>query len=104
MPLKLQPNPTFDCQVSISVPGQEQKEAIGVTFRHLSRTGLREYLEGLASKTDAEGLASIVVGWTGIDEPFSKEALGRLLDNYPASSGEIFETYRRELLEARAKN
>ena len=43
-------------------------------------------------------------GWKGFDSDYSEEALAVLLDNYPAAGGELFEAFRRELMEARAKN
>ena len=39
-----------------------------------------------------------------MDVPFGKESLDALVDNYPAAAGEIFEAFRRELMEARTKN
>ncbi len=104
MTLKLQPNPTFSCPVSLTVPGQEVKAIITVTFKHLAKSALREFFAGLDGKTDAEALGAIVVGWSGVDEAFSAETLAVLLDNYPAAAGELFEAFRRELFEARAKN
>jgi hypothetical protein len=58
----------------------------------------------LEGKSDAEALAEIVSDWSGVDEKFSRDALGVLLDNYPAAAGELFDAFRKELLEARAKN
>ena len=101
---KLNPNPTFKTTVSLSVPGSAQSAAVEVTFKHLSRSALRDYFAGLEGKQDSEGLSEIIVGWSGVDAEYSREALGQLLDNYPASAAELFEAFRRELLEARRKN
>ena len=104
MSLKLQPNPTFACDVALSVPGQAKQAKISVTFRHFSRPQIKDYFEGLQGKTDADALGAIITGWSGVDVDYDADALASLLDNYPASAGELFEAFRRELLEARSKN
>ena len=101
---KITPKPTFRATVPLSVPGSDKPAAIGVDFRHLSKSALRDYFAGLEGKSDAEALAEVITGWEGVDVPFSADALAQLLDNYPAAAGELFEAFRRELLEARAKN
>ena len=100
---KLQPNPTFKAKVDITLPGA-QAAAIEIEFKHLSRSGIKAYFEGLDGKTDAEALGAIIVGWSGIDAAYSAENLAALLDNYPTASVELFDAYRRELMEARRKN
>jgi hypothetical protein len=104
MTLKLQPAPVFSCAVPITVPGQEARAIVNITFKHLAKSALREFFSGLEGKSDAEALAEIVSDWSGVDEKFSRDALGVLLDNYPAAAGELFDAFRKELLEARAKN
>ena len=104
MTLKLQPNPTFTIPVPLSVPGQESKAVVQVTYRHLSVNGLRDFYSALSGKTNLDGLAEIITDIAAVDEPFSKEALGKLLDNYPRAGAELFEAYRNELLGAREKN
>lgn len=104
MSLKLQPNPTFTATAELSVPGQEKTARVTVTFKHLARNKIQEYFKGLEGKTDADALGEIMVGWDGIDEKFSPEALAELLDNYPAAAGELFESFRTNLMESRRKN
>ena len=96
---KLQPNP-----VHPSVPGKEKPAAIKVHFKHLSRPEIKRYFEGIGGKQDAEALGEIITGWEDIDTPFSQGSLQQLLDNYPASGFELFEAFRRDLMEARQKN
>lgn len=100
---KLQPNPTFKARAPISIPGHKPAE-IEIEFKHLSREKSREFFENIAGKTDAEALGEIVVGWSGVDQAYSEEALAVLLDNFPSSAASIFETFRRELFEAKTKN
>ena len=101
---KITPKPKFNTTVQLSVPGSDKPAAITVEFKHLSKSGLKEYFAGLDGKSDADALAEIITGWQGVDLEFSPEALGQLLDNYPAAAGELFEAFRRELMEARRKN
>lgn len=104
MTLKLSPNPTFTCPVHLTVPGEAERATVTINYRHMGRSALRAYFEALGGKSDAAGLGEIIAGWSGIDEDYTPEALERLLDNYPLAASELFEAFRRELLEARAKN
>lgn len=101
---KLTPDPTFRASVAITVPGEEQPETIAVDFKHLPKSALRDYFASLDGKSDADALGAIIAGWSGVDTDYSAEALALLLDNYPAAAAEMFEAYRRELLDARRKN
>lgn len=101
---KLQPNPTFKAKVGISIAGQTRPAEIEVEYRYLSKAKVKEFFDNLGGKNDAEALSEIIVSWSGVEEAFSAEALGELVDNYPAASADLFDTFRRELLEAKRKN
>ncbi len=101
---KLQHNPTFKARVPVSVPGEAVSPEIVVEFRYLGKKAVADYFRNLGGKSDAEALAGIVVGWEGVDAEYSAETLAELLDNYPAAAADLFEVYRRELLEAKRKN
>lgn len=101
---KINPDPTFRVSVAISVPGSDKPQTIAVDFKHLPKSALRDYFTSLDGKSDAEALGAIVTGWSGVDTDYSAEALATLLDNYPAAAGELFDAYRRELLDASRKN
>ena len=101
---KLNPNPTFTAKVPLSIPGESKRATVDVEFKHLSRKAIQEFFQNLEGKTDAESLAEIIVSWKGIDAAYSAETLATLLDNYPAAGRELFEAFRLELMEARAKN
>jgi len=101
---KLQPNPTFKMPIGISVAGQAAPTEIEVEFKYLTKSKVREFFDKLGGKEDAAALAEIIVGWSGIDEPFTKKALAALVDNYPAAAMDLFDGFRRELLEAKRKN
>jgi hypothetical protein len=102
--LKLQPNPTFRAAAQISIPGEASPARVEVEFRHLGREALTTYFQGLEGRSDLDALADIVVGWSGVDAAFSREALAALLDAYPTAALALFEAFRRECLEAKAKN
>lgn len=101
---KLQPNPTFWARAEISVAGEAKPAQIEAEFKHLGREALRGYFEALEGKSDLDALAEILVGWKGVDEPYSAAALEVLLDNYPSAALGFFEAFRREALGAKAKN
>lgn len=101
---KIVPKTTFSAEVSLSVPGEAKPATITVDFKHLSKKAIKAYFENLEGKTDAEALGEIIAGWSGVDAPYSAESLEMLIDNYPAAAGELFEAFRRELIEARRKN
>lgn len=101
---KLNPNPTFNAKVQLSVPGQDKPVSVEIEYKHLSRPQIKKYFDGLEGKTDAEALSEIILGWKGIDAEYDSDTLQALLDNYPTSGGELFEAFRKELMEARRKN
>lgn len=102
--LKLQPNPTFKTKVAISVAGEAIGQMIDVEFKYLNKTKIKAYFENIAGKSDADALAEIIVGWSGVEAAYSAEALAELVDSYPSASADLFEAFRRELLESKRKN
>ncbi|WP_051278967.1 phage tail assembly chaperone [Chitinilyticum aquatile] len=100
---KLNPNPTFSATFGLSVPGGK-KEQVTIIFKHLPRAELKQFFEELEGKTAEEMLSEIVVGWKGFSEEFSQEALEALCINYHKAGAEIFDAFRREFLDAPAKN
>ncbi|MDP2792557.1 MAG: phage tail assembly chaperone [Sulfurisoma sp.] len=101
---KLQPAPTFKAKVGISIAGQARPNEIEVEYRYLTKEAIKTYFDNLQGKADADALAEIVVGWSGVEEAYSPEALSLLIDNYPAAASDLFDAFRRELLEAKRKN
>ncbi|MEY2686558.1 MAG: hypothetical protein RL375_756 [Pseudomonadota bacterium] len=107
---QLDPAPTFDASVSISVPGQADGIALQVTFRHKRKTAIADWISRARGRSDAEILDEVIERWSGVhnaagkDVPYSREALDTLLENYPAAKDDLFQTYLRELTEAKRKN
>lgn len=101
---KIQHNPTFKTIVPLSIAGQEEQPEIEVEFKYFGRRALREVIDRNAAEGEAAILKEVVVGWGRIDEPYSTEALDRLLDEFPAAASDFFIAYRRELVESKRKN
>lgn len=108
---KLDPAPTFEATVRLSVPGSDAGVPVKITFRHKRTRELDAWLKGAADRpNDAAYLAEVIAGWSGIGDsegqpvPFSTKALEQLLDAYPSASVELLLAYRRQLADARAKN
>ena len=113
--LKLNPNPTFADEVTITVPGQKEPGTINLTFKYRSRKEYGEFLASLEEKKDeagnvvvpgktvSEALPEFVIGWD-LPEEFNAENVEIFLNNYPAAYGEIFTAYSRLLLGSRVKN
>lgn len=107
---KLNPKPTFTAPVALSVPGLSEPLEVLFTFRHKGKEALAKWVATASQKLDAEALSEVVCGWAGVkdedgqDVPYTLTALSALLENYPASQGEVFRAYLRELTEAKRKN
>ncbi|HBC6230991.1 TPA: hypothetical protein KEW28_002784 [Proteus mirabilis] len=95
----LVPNPTFKANVKIPVAGKEKPEVVTFTFKHRSVSEL----DGMREKPISEFFERIIADWA-IEEPYNKENLNILLDNYPSASRAISSTYYNELLGNREKN
>ena len=119
--IRIVPNPTFCCDVPLSVPGFEKPVTIRITYRHKGRRDLSDY-QGraveLALQADAPDapqqfaayVGEVVEGWTGVLDaydkplPYSVDNLGHLLEAYPSAGAEIVRCYTRQLSHARSGN
>jgi hypothetical protein len=115
--LKLTPKPTFEADVAITVPGEQEPGRITLTFNYMPKQAVQEFfkkhqpefnkktgkLTKEASKDDVM-LREMISGWKGMDVEYSHENLSIFLDNYPAAAGEIVKEYHRLVLESRVKN
>lgn len=103
--LKIQPNPTFKAKVGIPVPGQAKDAQIEVEFKYMTREEWQDFLKVRGeSMTDDDAAREVVVGWSGVDEAFSLDALSTLLKFYPMAATAIAEVYLRELFKAKQGN
>lgn len=128
---KITPNPTFAGLVNITVPGADKPAVLQVTWRHMGRAALAQWLRkpgsvvapaaiepapALADQAadpaaqDATWLTLAMANWAGPQDadgapvPFSQVALANLLDAYPAAGGELLAAYLAAMTESRSKN
>jgi hypothetical protein len=101
---KLQNKPTFWAKAHINVPGEAKPAVLEVEFAWLGKQGIKDFFENLEGKKDDEALGEIVLNWRGVDADFTRENFTQLLENYPQAAMGIFEAFRAEALEAKAKN
>lgn len=103
---KLQAQASFKCKVPITVAGKERSPEIEIEFKYLDRKQVREFFDELkrGERTDVEALNDLVLGWSGVDTPFSLEALETLLNLFPAAATDLFNAFSAELLQSRRKN
>lgn len=94
--------PTFKRDVSIPVPG-DRPANVNFTFKHKTRDDLRTFVEGLEGREDLDVVLELASGW-GIDEPFTDDNMGVLLQNYPGAALAIIDTYLKEVSGARKGN
>lgn len=107
---KLTPDPQFQATIRLTVPGAAP---VDTQWRcaHKGKQALADWLKSSADgKSDLDALSEVLVGWEGVTDDagapvsFSRDALAALLDQYPASAGELFAGYYQALTESRTKN
>lgn len=94
--------PTFKSKIQMPVHGGGAVE-LEFEFKHRSRDQLAEWGKTLVKLPDPEMLEDILAGWN-IDEPFGRESIELLCQNYAGAPKVLLETYLLELRQAREKN
>ncbi len=109
--IQLQPNPTFEAKVGLSMAGQEKPVEAGFVFKYRNKDEAQAFYDRLQAQDkpgnkDADLVADCVVGWKeeDFDQPFTAENLLTLQKNYPNAALEIVLTYLREVAGSKAKN
>jgi hypothetical protein len=124
--LPIDPAPTFEADVAIELPGSRAQAVLRFEFRHLTRDELvaldRAYMgmPELGAPADAappppmsdgDLLERVIKRWTvgPVDADqrpiaYSRAALERLINAYPAATSAIYTRHQQELREARVKN
>lgn len=95
-------SPTFKSTVIIPAPGGKSAP-IEFTFKHRTRDAFKEFTESLGGRDDVDVLLDIASGWD-LDEPFDKETVEQLTQNYLGAGRAVAEAYINELTAARVKN
>lgn len=113
--ISLNLKPTFDAEVSITVPGQPEPGMIPLTFKYMGRKEYVAWMDSNKEEKDKKGKVTkegktfiaafpeFVEGW-GLPEDFTPENIEIFLNNYPAAYFEIFSEYSKLLLTSRIKN
>lgn len=83
--------------VELGVDTDEGKESLA---RAVAR---RTEVDELVKQDDIDYVMSVAVGW-GMEDPFDRENIGILLQNYHGAGNAIAETYVMQLRQARIKN
>lgn len=100
--LKLNPEPTFKAKVPVPVPGAAPAD-VQFTFKWRKRDEVKDWLEAVQDKTDAEIIMDAAVAWD-LDDEFTLENAERLCNAYIGAGREFVSTYLDELRGVRAKN
>ena len=105
MALKKNPKPTFKHFVEIPVPG-EKPEKVEFTFKYMSKSEYKSFIEGAAEKKDAESASDILVAWPLDDEfgPVCQDSIESLFEAYPGAPGAIISGFINGLHKGRAGN
>lgn len=89
---------TLDQQaIELGVETEEGKESLA---RAAAR---RKEVDELVRQDDIDYVMSVAVGWS-MEDPFDRESIGTLLQNYHGAGNAIAEKYSIELRQARLKN
>lgn len=99
---KLVAAPTFKAKVSVPVHGGEAV-LLEFEFKHRTRDEMAKWLEGSAGRSDVDSLLDVLAGWE-LDDPFGKESVELLVQNYCGAAPAIVARYVDELIQARRGN
>lgn len=94
--------PTFSAKVGIPVAGGEPLE-VKMTFRHRTRDDLEAWRGTLEGKSDVDACLDMVTGWE-FEEELNADNVALLFQHRIGAPLVIFQTYMRELREAKRGN
>ncbi len=103
---RIDPAPTFAAAVVLTAPGGVPRE-LRLVFRHKGRAAARAWIDEVAKRSaeeEADILMEIIANWEGVEEPFDRAALARLIDNHFHAAEEIYLGYLEALAGARRGN
>lgn len=100
--LKLQAAPSFSANVGIPAAGGAVTE-VNMTFRHRTKTELDAFIKDRVGKSDADSFMEMVTGWE-LEDPFTRESVELLLENYIGAAQATFLEYIDQLVQAKRKN
>lgn len=103
--LVLAASPTFAANVAIPVPG---KKPVNVEFKFKARTkdAFKAFIDSITDGSDREDvdvILDVACGWE-LDDPFERDNIETLAQNYIGAARAIIETYIAEMTATRQKN
>lgn len=101
--VKIVASPTFKATVDIPSAGG-QTVSIEFEFKHKTRTAFLAWAKPDVPQANEDAVLEIASGWTDIEDPFNRDSLTILFENFQAAPTAICEKYAQELLLGRAKN
>jgi len=108
--IKLNPAPTFEADIRLTVPGAAEPVEVKMTLRHMALDKIDAWYAKNKDRKPVDALDEIIAGWSGVigddgqEVPYSREALATLTNNYAAATSEIILGWQRALTESRVKN
>jgi hypothetical protein len=100
--LTLKAPPTFCAKVGVPVPGGAPVP-VEFTFRHRTKTELENFMSSREGVSDLDSIMEMVEAWD-LEEPFDRDGMAALLENYAGAALAIYVGYVDELLQAKRKN
>lgn len=115
--LNLTPDPTFKAKVSIPVPGGRAAD-VEFTFRHRTKDAFTEFMKANENSDDLDVISGhevaageektdaqlgVAVNWE-LEEPFNRENVERLLQNYSGAAKAVIGKYCEEVGQVRLGN
>lgn len=100
--LSLTPNPTFRAKVGIPVAGSNPV-AVEFEFKHRTKSDLDKFMQSRTGVADLDSIMDMVAGWD-LAEPFDRDGMAALLENYAGAAIALYVGYVDELLQAKRKN
>lgn len=99
---KLEVSPTFKATVGLPIHGGKTVD-LEFEFKHRTRDQLNEWMKGLPKRGDVDILEDVLAGWS-LDDPFTRESMELLAQNFAGAPREIVSAYIDEMTQARRKN
>jgi hypothetical protein len=97
------PNPAFEADVEIPVPGKPNA-VVKFQFRYKDTEELSDFSKRLVDLNDVDSIVEVTEGWSGVDTDFSKAAVETLVKKYGGVAIPILKKYFDELMKARRGN
>lgn len=94
--------PTFKANVMIPAPGKKPTP-VEFTFKGRTKDEFKEFVEGLGDRDDVSVILDVATGWE-LDDPFGKDSVELMVQNFIGSAKAIIEKYINELTAARLGN